>query len=191
MGEPGEAGEDDEDDPVRGDDRTSLGFIPAVGFTSTSNMQDDLPLFYLGSQLGLTTFIMVGGVMHDVGLVGLGSRMGTYMGGVDVMMDLGQQGAMVSTSYRVSILFECLLPNSVKQESSAFSTYLGNQLGNTDMVRGFQARHWKVVGCSCRVGVFGEAVLGEGSGVDQQQDVAAHGADQLHNLEMQEGSIEM
>ena len=103
-------------------------------------------------------------------------------------MGVGQQGG----AYKVSILFECLPPNGVKQESSAFSTYLGNQLGNTDMVRGFQARHWKVVRCSCRVGVFGEPVLGEGSGgVDQHQDVAARGADHLHNLEMQEGTMKM
>ena len=48
-----------------------------------------------------------------------------------------------------------------------------------------------VVGCSCRVGVCGEPVLGEGSGVDQHQDVAACGADHLHNLEMQEGTMKM
>ena len=96
--------------------------------------------------------------MHGVGLVGCCSRMGIYTW--RVVMGVGQQGG----AYKVSILFECLPPNGVKQESSAFSTYLGNQLGITFMVRGFQARHCGVVGCLCRVGVCGEPVLGEGSG---------------------------
>jgi hypothetical protein len=63
------------------------------------------------------------------------------------VVGVGQQGgAMASTAYKVSILCGCfLLPNSVKQVSSAFSTYLGNQLGITFMVRGFQARHLVVV----------------------------------------------
>ena len=187
MGEGGEEGEDDEDDPVS-DVRTCEGFTPSLGFTSASSMQDDLasPL-YLGNQLGLTT-TMVGEVVQDVGLVGGQSGAGVNTGHVDMMMGVGgvgqQGGAMASTSYKVSIPCGCLLlPTSVKQVSSAFSTYLGNQLGITFMVRGFQARHWDVVvvGCSCWVGVFVEAAVpGEGSGVGvgQHQDVATYGAAQ-------------
>ena len=60
---------------------------------------------------------------------------------------------------------------------------LGNQLGNTLMVRGLKARQWVVVaGCSCGVGVcVVEAVSGQGFsrvGVYQHQDVAAFGATQ-------------
>ena len=83
----------------------------------------------------------------------------------------------------------------VKQENSAFSTVLGNQLGITFRVGGFQARHCRVVGgCSCRVGVCGESALEEGFGDGedhQHQDVAAHVADFLHTLGMQEGILEM
>ena len=180
MGEGGEAGEDDEDDPFS-DVRTCEGFTPSLGFTSASSMQDDLasPL-YLGNQLGLTT-TMVGEVVQDVGLVGGQSGAGVNMGHVDMMMGVGgvgqQGGAMASTSYKVSIPCGCLLlPTSVKQVSSAFPMILGNQLGITFMVRGFQARQWVVVGCSCGVGVFVEAVPGEGSGVGvgQHQNVAAN-----------------
>ena len=123
--------------------------------------------------------------MQDVGLVGGQSWAGVNTGHVDIMMGVGgvgqQGGAMASISYKVSIPCGCLLlPTSVKQVSSAFSTYLGNQLGITFMVRGFQASHWVVVGCSCGVGVCVEAVPGEGSGVGvgQHQDVAASGAAQ-------------
>ena len=184
MGEGGEEGEDDEDDPVS-DVRTCEGFTPSLGFTPASSMQDDLasPL-YLGNQLGLTT-TMVGEVVQDVGLLGGQSGAGVNTGQVDMMMGVGDRWqlgwAMASTSYKVSIPCGCLLlPTSVKQVSSAFSTYLGNQLGITFMVRGFQASHWVVVGCSCGVGVCVEAVPGEGSGVghDQHQDVEASGADQ-------------
>ena len=103
---------------------------------------------------------MVGDVAYRVGLVGRGSGDGVYMGPV------GQQkgGAMGSiSSYKISILCGCLLPASVKLKSSAFSTYLGNQLGITLMVRGFMARHWDVLGFSLGLRVFGEAAVpGEG-----------------------------
>ena len=98
----------------------------------------------------------------------------------------GQQGgAMASTSCRINILHGCLLPFSVMQESSAFSTYLGNQLGITIMVRGFRAGHWVVVVvCLSWVGVSVEAVPGEGSrvGVDHHQEGAASGTDDLWKI---------
>ena len=90
-------------------------------------------------------------------------------------------GAMDSISSReISILRECLLPASVKLNSSAFSIYLGNQLGITFRVRGFEARHWDVVVCLGGVRVFGRdsssrgGLGGGGSTVaDQQHWVAA------------------
>ena len=137
-----------------------MGVNPFFGFTFTSTFRDNHASFlYLGNQLGFTTS-MVGDVVYDVGLVGRGSGDGVYMGPV------GQQkgGAMGSIfSYKISILCGYLLPASVKLKSSAFSTYLGNQLGITLMVRGFMARHWDVLGCSLGVRGFGEAAVpGEG-----------------------------
>ena len=68
---------------------------------------------------------------------------------------------MASTSSGVIILCGCLLLHtSVKAVSSAYSTYLGNQLGVIFMVRGIQARQWVVVGCVFGVGVCGEVVPG-------------------------------
>ena len=48
----------------------------------------------------------------------------------------------------------------------AFSTFLGNQLGNTIMVGDIQARLWVVVvGCSCGMGVYcGSQCLERGKG---------------------------
>ena len=75
--------EDDDEDPVF-EDGFCVIFGPAVGFTSTYTTCDNLAsfLYYLGNQLGLTTS-MVGEVMYGVGLVGLGSGMGVFMGPFD------------------------------------------------------------------------------------------------------------
>ena len=162
MGEGGEEAGNDVDDDHFFEDRDSVDINPILGFTFTSTLRDNLAsLLYLGNQLGLTTF-MVGDVVYGVGLVGCWSGDGVYVGPVG---QLG--GAMGSiSSCKISILRGCLLPASVKLNSSAFSTYLGNQLGITFMVRGYEARHWDVLGCLARVRVFGEtAVPGEGWGM--------------------------
>ena len=84
--------------------------------------------------------------MQGVGLVEDWGGAGANMGPVDMVMGVG-----------VIILGGCPLPFSVKQQSSAFSMILGNQLGNTFVVRGFYAKHWVGMMCSCGVGVLGEA----------------------------------
>ena len=135
-------------------------------------MHDDLAfLLYLGNQLGLATS-MVGEVVNGVGLVGHGRGKGVDMGPAYGIVGVGQQQG------------GCLSLTSVKQESPAFSLYLGNQLGITIMVRGLQARQW-VVGTEVRVEAVGLG-LGWwegfwGGGADQhQEEVAASGAADLH-----------
>ena len=97
------------------------------------------------------------------------------------------------SSYKISILCGYFLPASLKLKSSAFSTYLGNQLGVIFMVRGIQARQWVVVGCVFSVGVCGELVPGgEGSGVGMISTIRGQPVEQISNIpEKQEGTLEV
>ena len=199
MGEgAGPGGDDDEDDPVP-DGRTYEGLISALGFAFASGLQDNLAsLLILGNQLRLTT-AMVGEVMQVVGLVEDWSRAGVNTGPVvDMVIGVGQQGGvMASTSCMVIILCGCsLLPTSVKSVSSALYTFLGNQLGVIFMMRGIQARQWVVVGCVFRMGVCGQVVPGEGSGVGSRVELISTKRGQLLSqtsniLGMQEGAMEV
>ena len=164
----GEGGDGDEDADSVLDERTCQGFLYAFTF-ATADFDDLASSFYLGNQLGLTT-TMVGGIRNSVGVVG------QWRGKVHKMAGLGEQSAtMTSTSCIISILDGCLLPASIKQEySQLFSTFLGNQLGNTIMVGDIQAGHWVGVGCSCGVGVCGMQCQGKGLGWREGIWVGAH-----------------
>ena len=143
----GEGGEDEEADAMS-DARTCKDFPLLYGFTfATADLDNLASLLYLGNQLGFTT-LMVGDVRDSIDVVvGLGSGIGV--------------------SFVINIQDECLLPAFVKNEySQLFSTFLGNQLGNTIMVGDIQARLWVVVvGCLCGMGVYcGSQCLERGKG---------------------------
>ena len=159
----GEGGEDEEADAMS-DARTCKDFPLLYGFTfATADLDNLASLLYLGNQLGFTT-LMVGDVRDSVDMVvGLGSGIGV--------------------SFGINIQDECLLPAFVKIEySQLFSTFLGNQLGNTIMVGDIQARLWVVVvGCSCGMGVYcGSQCLERGKG--WREGFRFAGEDQLQGV---------
>ena len=159
----GEGGEDEEADAMS-DARTCKDFPLLYGFTfATADLDNLASLLYLGNQLGFTT-LMVGDVRDSVDMVvGLGSGIGV--------------------SFGINIQDECLLPAFVKIEySQLFSTFLGNQLGNTIMVGDIQARLWVVVlGCSCGMGVYcGSQCLESGKG--WREGFRFAGEDQLQGV---------
>ena len=159
----GEGGEDEEADAMS-DARTCKDFPLLYGFTfATADLDNLASLLYLGNQLGFTT-LMVGDVRDSVDVVvGLGSGIGV--------------------SFGINIQDECLLPAFVKNEySQLFSTFLGNQLGNTIMVGDIQARLWVVVvGCSCGMGVYcGSQCLERGKG--WREGFRFAGEDQLQGV---------